>query len=145
MSGMSRRRFLQAGAAGVVAGSVLGGRSANAGTAARRGAATRILPLSAHWRFGGPLVPGSMQPSFDDRAFERVTLPHTVTHLSWRRWEPHSWEREWIYRRHFDVPRELHGRRVFVDFGAALTRASLTLNGQELGEHLGGYLPFSYE
>jgi glycosyl hydrolase family 2 len=36
-------------------------------------------------------------------------------------------------------------RPVFLDFAAAMTRATVTLNGAEVANHLGGYLPFSVE
>jgi beta-galactosidase len=44
-----------------------------------------------------------------------VTLPHTVTQLSWGNWDPASWQRVWIYRRHFDGA-SLAAGRVFADF-----------------------------
>jgi beta-galactosidase len=58
-----------------------------------------------------------------------VTLPHTVASLSWQRWEPSAWERLWVYRKHFDAPPGTDGMRVFLDFAAAMTRATVTLNG----------------
>src|SRR5690606_10237586 len=104
-----------------------------------------VVSLDQDWLFGGEYVDGAETPDHDDRDFVRVTLPHTVTELSWRDWDPASWEQVWIYRRHFDLPADLAGNRPFVDFGAALSGATVTLNGHELGEHLGGYLPFSFE
>ncbi len=155
----SRRHFLQVCATGAAAWSVLG---AYAGAAyagvGRRGPAARTIPFSAGWLFGGPLdedatnedrtestLAMASQPDFDDSAFTEVTLPHTVTDLSWREWDKESWQKVWIYRRHFEVAPDWEGHRVFVDFGAAMTAATITLNGHELGEHIGGYLPFSFE
>jgi beta-galactosidase len=74
-----------------------------------------------------------------------VTLPHTVTPLSWQDWDPSAWERVWAYRKHFDAPAGTDGMRVFLDFSAAMTRATVTLNGVQVADHLGGYLPFSAE
>ena len=74
-----------------------------------------------------------------------MTLPHTVTPLSWQNWDPSAWEQVWAYRKHFDAPPGTEGRRVFLDFSAAMTHATVTLNGTEVAEHLGGYLPFSAE
>jgi beta-galactosidase len=102
------------------------------------------VPFGTGWRFG-PFTAGSELPGFDDSDLATVTLPHTVTPLSWRDWDPAAWERVWVYRRHFDAPSGHHGRRVFLDFGAAMTRATVTLNGTEVADHLGGYLPFSVE
>jgi beta-galactosidase len=109
------------------------------------GPAARTLPLAADWLFGGEFTPGSDQPGHDDGEFERVTLPHTVTALSWRQWDPATWEKEWIYRRHFDLPEDLAGLRVFADFDGALTGSSVTVNGQSAGQYQGGYLPFGQE
>jgi beta-galactosidase len=103
-----------------------------------------IIPFGDGWRFG-PAADGSDLPGFDDSGFASVTLPHTVAPLSWQNWQPASWERSWAYRKHFDAPFELSGRRLFLDFGAAMTLATVTLNGTGVGEHLGGYLPFSFE
>ena len=102
------------------------------------------LSFNAGWRFG-PASADSSQPGFDDSAFTPVTLPHTVAPLSWQNWDPSAWERVWAYRKHFDAPPGTEGRRVFLDFSAAMTQATVTLNGTQVAEHLGGYLPFSPE
>jgi beta-galactosidase len=65
--------------------------------------------------------------------------------LSWRDWNPAAWERVWMYRKHFDAFSGLEGQRVFLDVGAALTHSAVTLNGTEVGDYLGGYLPFAFE
>ncbi len=106
--------------------------------------AARTIPFNTGWLFGAA-SPGSSEPGFDDSAFAPVTLPHTVTRLSWQNWDPSAWERAWVYRKHFDAPAGLDGLRVFLDFGAAMTGATVTLNGTDVAEHLGGYLPFSAE
>jgi beta-galactosidase len=103
-----------------------------------------IIPFGDGWLFG-PAADGSDLPGFDDSRFTSVTLPHTVAPLSWQNWVPAAWERTWAYRKHFDAPVELSGRRLFLDFGAAMTLATVTLNGTGVGDHLGGYLPFSSE
>jgi beta-galactosidase len=102
-----------------------------------------IIPFGDGWRFG-PDVEGADLPGFDDSGFEAVTLPHTVVPLSWQEWDPAAWERVWVYRKHFDAA-PFSGRRVFLDFDGAMTLATVTLNGIPVGEHLGGYLPFSCE
>jgi beta-galactosidase len=102
------------------------------------------LNFGAGWRFG-VASEGSSLPGFDDSAFATVTLPHTVAPLSWRNWDPSRWERVWVYRKHFDAPPSPGGTRTFLDFAAAMTRATVTLNGVEVADHLGGYLPFSAE
>ena len=104
----------------------------------------RTVPFGAGWLFG-PYTDGSEQPGFDDSGLAAVTLPHTVTPLSWQDWVPASWERTWVYRKCFDAPPGHHGQRVFADFGAAMTHATVTLNGDRVADHLGGYLPFSTE
>ncbi|HZC51191.1 MAG TPA: beta-galactosidase, partial [Mycobacterium sp.] len=143
---LSRRRFLQASAAGfgaVVAWQLLDGQPARA-AAPVSGPAAVPIAFNAGWRFG-PSVPGGTAVDFDDSGLVTVTLPHTVTPLSWREWDPASWERTWLYRRLFDAPPSSAGMRVFVDFAGALSGATLTVNGHDLPGHVGGYLPFTAE
>lgn len=159
---LGRRQFLRAtiaGGAALTGLSVLSaGRTAAGGSppasnkAARHaahaarapGGAARMIPFAAGWRFG-PAADGGTDPGFDDSGLEPVTLPHTVTPLSWRRWNPDTWQRKWLYRKRFAAPAQAAGMRVFLDVGAALTRVTPVLNGRPLGSHAGGYLPFSRE
>ena len=67
------------------------------------------------WLFGGPYVKGAESPGHDDSGYARVTLPHTVTDLSWACWDYRTWERTWIYRKHFDSAFAA-GSRVLVTF-----------------------------
>jgi beta-glucuronidase len=49
------------------------------------------------------------------------------------------------YQKEFLVDAGWRGRRVYLRFGAASYRARAWLNGQLLGEHEGGHLPFEFE
>jgi beta-galactosidase len=103
-----------------------------------------VVPFSTGWLFG-PATAGSTEPEFDDSGLQTVTLPHTVTPLSWRNWNPDSWEQDWVYRKHFATPSEASGMRVFLDVTAALTSCTPMLNGQALPGNVGGYRAFSVE
>jgi beta-galactosidase len=153
---LARRQFLRATAAGAAAmagWSVLGGsrapaaqaaRAARSGQAAAHGPAALTTPFNTGWLFG-PAATDSTDPGFDDSGLATVTLPHSVTPLSWRNWDPSSWGQSWVYRQHFDTPAQASGMRMFLDVAGAITSFTPVLNGQSLPSNVGGYLPFSVE
>ncbi len=146
---VTRRHFVQRcalGAVALAAAPMQGCRTAAPGKAASpTGPASRIVPLDGDWLFGGKFDPVAVTPAFDDAAFTPVTLPHCVAKLSWQNWEPAAWQEVWMYRRHFRLPEECRGRRVFLEFDGVMVGATPTINGHALPQHLGGYLPFRYE
>jgi beta-galactosidase len=125
-----------------VAGTTSPGPEGSAEGATVTGPGAFTVPFNSGWLFG-PASAESSLPGFDDSEFVTATLPHTVAPLSWRNWDPDAWEQVWAYRKHFDQPAGTSGMRVFLDFGAAMTHATVTLNGSEVADYLGGYLPFS--
>jgi beta-galactosidase len=109
------------------------------------GPAQFAFPLDTNWLFGGKFNPAGLDPGFDDSTFSQITLPHSVVPLSWRKWDPDTWQDVWIYRRHFDIPSQLRGSRLFLHFDRVMAAATPALNGHRLPQHLGGFLPFEYE
>ena len=49
------------------------------------------------------------------------------------------------YRRGFTVPQEMKGKRILLRFGAVDYACRVFVNGQQAGEHRGGYTPFTVE
>ncbi|MCC8132338.1 MAG: DUF4982 domain-containing protein [Tannerellaceae bacterium] len=82
-------------------------------------------------------------PDFNDSAWEEVRIPHTP------RIEPlvvnDQWQGDCWYRKTFSLPESYKDRILFLKFEAAMNVATIWLNGEPLGEHLGGYLPFSID
>jgi beta-galactosidase len=144
---VSRRSLLVGGVLGAAAAALgtslalLTRRHPAAGPPVRE---ARSYDFSQHWLFGGRYVEGAEQPGYDDNGFENVTLPHTVTSLSWDNWDPAAWEDVWIYRKHF-VGAAVAGGRVLVTFDGVMTNATVVLNGWSAGIHVGGYLPWTTE
>jgi len=105
--------------------------------------------MNTNWLFGGQYTSGSENSFFNDSNFTPVTLPHTVTSLSWQNWDYLAWQQVWIYRRHFDGTHLLDphnpGNRILVDFDGVMVNASVAINDQVVSTHQGGYLPFSAE
>ena len=52
---------------------------------------------------------------------------------------------KYIYTKSFCLPEGIKNDRYLLHFGAADQIARVTLNGKYLGEHTGGYLPFSFD
>ena len=147
---ISRRRVLQAsliGGAGVAALPLLALIGGITRTAGKPTGLT--FSLNSNWLFGGQYTAGSESSFYDDSKFAPVTVPHTVTRLSWQNWDFSAWQQVWIYRRHFSGARLLDphrpGNRIFVDFDGVMVNASVTINDQVAATHQGGYLPFSAE
>ena len=49
------------------------------------------------------------------------------------------------YVRNFNVPKGWNGQRIMLNFGAADWKAEVFVDGQYVGEHTGGYTPFSLD
>jgi beta-galactosidase len=145
----SRRAILRTGVGGAIASLAVAGcgstnwRGAGLTGSARRAPSARAYSFNRGWLFSG-YAEGSADRRYDDSGFAGVTLPHTVTPLSWSEWDPQAWESVWIYRKHFTVP-DTRGARVFVDFDGVMVNGTAVINGTLLGTHQGGYLPWSAE
>lgn len=95
-------------------------------------------------------VPAEARPTFPDRAWRTVHLPHDyvveglfrkgedVSHGSLPR--PTAW-----YRKTFVVPKSYQGRRVWIDFDGVYRNSTVYLNGRKLGKESSGYIGFRYD
>jgi beta-galactosidase len=148
---MDRRNFIKTGVSGLGGLCALEKMGETLATA-ELGAAGKLQPAPRHvlsmnrgWLYGGKHVPGSERADFDDSKFAKVTIPHANVVFPWHSFEEKDFQFVSIYRRHFRVPQELKGQRIFIDFAGVMTAATVTINGHTLGEYKGGYTPFSFE
>ncbi len=79
--------------------------------------------------------------AFSDAAWEQVSLPHTP-----RLDSPMSSGNYFLggcwYRHEIAVNPAWANKRVSLEFDGAMQKADIWVNGQKVGTHLGGYLPF---
>jgi beta-galactosidase len=116
-------------------------------------AAPRIVtPFDAGWDFFKGDAPGAEAPAFDDSAWRTVDLPH-----DWSIEGPFAAANPtggaggflpagvgW-YRKHFSLPEEYLGRKVFIEFDGVMANSDVWINGVHLGKRPYGYVSFGYE
>lgn len=100
-----------------------------------------IIPFNDHWLY----APQELSSSAGDDQFEAVTLPHTNVVLPYHNFDNLDYQFVSTYRKRFTLPEPLAGCRVFVEFDGAMTSAQVSINGRILGDHDGGYVPFSFD
>jgi beta-galactosidase len=81
----------------------------------------------------------------DDSLFDPVTIPHTNILLPHHNFDNAEYQFISTYRKRFHLPEDRAGRFVYLDFDGAMTAATVWINGHRLGEHAGGYVPFSFD
>lgn len=104
-----------------------------------------VLPMNRNWLYSRSVAEGAHAKDFDESAYAKVVIPHTNIRLPWHSFDETSYEFVSSYRRHFKLPAQARGERVFVDFEGVMTASTVWLNGTRLGEYKGGYTPFSFE
>lgn len=101
----------------------------------------KVFPLNRGWLF----APRELGYTAPDGDFTAVTLPHPNVILPYHNFDDAEYQFISTYRRHFVVPEPTRGRRVIVEFDGAMTASTVSINGRVLGDHDGGYTPFSFD
>ncbi len=75
----------------------------------------------------------------------KVRIPHTVRELPYHYFDASLYQMISGYRRVIHADRSWEGKRVFVKFMAVAHKATVYLNGEQIGEHRCGYTAFEVE
>ena len=142
---MQRRDFIKKTGAAMVAGMLAENAFGQMSNSSSQATGRLVLPMNRNWRYSRSFAEGAQAKDFDDSKFETVVVPHTNAQVPWHGFDEKTYEFVSIYRRHFKLPPETRGKRVFVDFEGVMTASTVWINGVRLGEYKGGYTPFSFE
>lgn len=110
------------------------------------------IPFDADWRFTRGDIAQAEKPSFADTGWSKVDLPHDWAIAGpFEEAAPATGAGAFLpsgvawYRKHFTVPPEWQGRRVFVMLDGVMERSGVWVNGMHLGYRPNGYVPLRYE
>lgn len=101
---------------------------------------TKWQNLNGLWEYA--IAPkGSDQPEFEGEILVPFAIESALSGVK-RPLQPD--ELVW-YRRTFTIPGDWAGQRVLLHFGAVDWACTIWVNGVEVGEHRGGYIPFYFD
>ncbi len=110
----------------------------------------KIITVNSEWKFHLGDTVGADYMGYDDSAWRIVDLPHdwSVEHVfdksnaSGTGYLPGG--TAW-YRKHFNLPDEICGKRVRITFGGIYKHSSVWINSNYLGGRAYGYSTFTYD
>ena len=105
--------------------------------------ARQQLNFNREWKFRLGDYAGAEAVAFDDAKWDDIGLPHSFSMPYFA--SPKFYVGCGWYRKHFDVPANWSGKRLFLEFDGAFQDAEIFVNGQHIGEHRGGYTGFSLD
>jgi ABC-type glycerol-3-phosphate transport system permease component len=97
--------------------------------------------LNGLWEYAIRLRNSGQPKNFDGQILVPFPIESALSGVSLRVEEG---RRLW-YRRTFEIPSAWEGKHVLLHFGAVDYEATLWVNGQEVGTHVGGYDAFSFD
>jgi beta-galactosidase len=103
------------------------------------------LNFNTGWKFYRGDASGADAASFVDAGWEQVCLPHTVRLEKRQTSGNQNYQGFAWYRRHFYIDNSYNGRKIFIEFEAAMQVAEVWVNDTKKTTHQGGYLPFTID
>jgi beta-galactosidase len=113
---------------------------------------TERVSLDRDWRLSIGDRVDAMEPALDDSGWKQVDVPH-----DWAIAGPFDEKARatgsggWLptgvawYRKHFRLPENARGRRVFVELDGVMDRGGVWINGHHVGHRPNGYSSVRYE
>ena len=123
--------------------SPIGAQTSVAGLFPLENSGRLVWNFNAGWRFHLGDVTDAELTDFNDETWEVVSTPHSVQLMpaeasGCRNYQGIAW-----YRKHFRLPKECEGRDVTLHFEAIMGKQTIYVNGKEVKDHEGGYLPIT--
>lgn len=97
--------------------------------------------MNPAWRFHKGAQAGAEAAGFDDRDWTVVSLPHGIEYVPTEASGCINYQGEVWYRKHFTPDEALKGKKLFLHFEAIMGKSKIYINGKQVKEHFGGYLP----
>lgn len=90
--------------------------------------------------------PTAYKTSFNDKDWQKVTLPHAFNEDEAFKVSIHDHTGTVVwYRKHFILPKEARGQKVFIEFEGARQAAEVWINGVNIGLHENGVMAFGFD
>ena len=105
------------------------------------GCGREVFSMNPAWRFHKGDAEGAEAWEFDDSRWEVVSLPHGIEYLPLEASGCVNYQGEVWYRKHFSPDSRLKGKKLFLHFEAIMGKSKVFVNGKQVAEHYGGYLP----
>ena len=102
----------------------------------------KIIELNNGWYYKAEYHDG-MERQNDLTGFTQVDLPHTNIELPYNYFDEKSYQFQSCYKYPLQIPPSAQGKVCYLHFSGVMAYARVYLNGCFLGEHRGGYTPFS--
>ncbi len=101
------------------------------------------INFNPDWKF----APGDQGDAdfveYSDADWEYVDLPHSTKFVTPD--NPNATLGESWYRKHFVLDQSLKGKKIYIQFEAAMQQARVWVNGKKVGQHVGGYTGFTFD
>ncbi len=106
---------------------------------------SKNIPLNFNWKFNKSFSKEMIKKDYDDTDFIAVNIPHTNKELPYNYFDEKSYQFISCYRKHFDIEKKDKDEVIFLNFEGASNYSVVYVNGEYVGEHKGGYTPFSFD
>ncbi len=97
------------------------------------------------WRFIKSNPSGAEAVDFDDSSWATVTLPHSWNAQDGQDSGSNYYRGSCWYRRHFTLPAAAADKKVYLEFDGANIVTDVFVNGQNVGQHRGGFARFRFD
>ncbi len=160
-SRLTRREFVGSSAFLALGLPMVMGRAYQALAAGQPSAATPYAPpmspratlnFNYDWRFIREDVEGAEAPAFDDSKWSTVATPHSFNDVdSFRKLISHgggdtgTYKGLAWYRKHFKLPADLSGHKVFLEFEGMRQAGDIYLNGRQVGLYENGVTAYGID
>ncbi len=101
------------------------------------------VTFNLDWKYKKGDASGAENPSFNDASWEDVVIPHSTKWVTPEDLEAYigiSW-----YRKQFALDEKYQGKKIFIEFEAAMQFAEVWINGTKKIAHEGGYMGFTID
>lgn len=102
--------------------------------------------MNPAWRFHKGDVEGAESFDFNDSEWDVVSLPNGLEYLPVEASGGKNYRGEVWYRKHFDIDaNQYQGKRLVLHFEAIMGKSKVWVNGTQVAEHFGGFLPIAID